>query len=212
MSRQSLRKLHANLAVLMALTGGLFYLSSPRAVWGSVFFWQSPPKSISHTPEKNQPLRLEKVKVAGKLALPKAGGSVQENIDAGDDWMRGLSLTLKNTSGKNIVYALIYLHFPEAELAGGAMSFPLAFGRSPKDSNDRDYKAVLKPGEETEITLTDAQHDSLQSFLRGRSAGSIGNVEVLLVSVITDDDTLWMQGIEMRRDPNDPKHWLTIKQ
>jgi len=211
MSRQSLRKLVANLAILFALSGGLFYLSSPRDVWGSVLFWQSPPKSITHTPQGNQPLRLEKVQVAGKLALPKGGSAIQENIDAGDDWMRGLSLTFKNTSEKNIVYALIYLHFPEAELKGGTMSFPLAFGRSPKDSNDRDYKAVLKPGEETEITLTDAQHDSLQSFLRGRSAGNVSSVEVLLVSVITDDDKLWLQGIEMQRDANDPKKWHTIK-
>jgi hypothetical protein len=211
MSRQSLRKLVANLAILIALSACLFYLSSPRVAWGSVFFWQSPQKSITHTPQENQPLRLEKVQVAGKLALPKAGSAIQENLDAGDDWMRGLAITLKNTSDKNIVYAMVMLHFPETDSAGEPMASPMVFGRAPKDSNDRNYKAVLKPGEETEITLTAAEYESMQSFLRGKSFSKVNSVELFLDAVVFDDDTLWLQGIPMRRDANNPKQWHTIK-
>jgi hypothetical protein len=211
MTRQSFRKLAANLATLIALSACLFYLSSPQVAWGSVFSWQSPQKSITHTPQQNQPLRLEKVRIAGSLALPKAGSAIQENLDAGDDWMKGLAITLKNTSDKNIVYAMVMLHFPETDSAGQPMGSPMVFGRAPKDSNDRNYKAVLKPGEEAEITLTDAEYESLQSFLRGMAFSRVSSVELLLDAVVFDDDTLWSQGMQMRRDANNPKQWRTIR-
>src|SRR5437899_318831 len=124
MIRQSLRKLVANGAILVVLSICLFFVSSPRAAWGSVFFWQSPKKSIAHTPRQNQPVRIEKVQIAGKLALPGVGSAIQENIDGGDDWMRGLAITLKNTADKSIVYAMVLLEFPETEATGQLMAAP----------------------------------------------------------------------------------------
>ncbi|HEY7180324.1 MAG TPA: hypothetical protein VIC84_02845 [Blastocatellia bacterium] len=210
MSRQGLRKHVANFATLAPLLVCLFIASSPRAALGSVFSWQSHQKSITKYQHRNQPLNFDKVKAAGKLIELKAGSESKEDFDGDDDWMRGLAVTFKNTSNKNIVYFQLLLQFPETGAAGLIMSHPMNFGRMPKDSNDRNYDNVLRPGEEVEITLTDDQYGSLRSFLKSRSFDKVSNVRLFLDTVIFDDDIMWAGGDQWRRNPNDPNQWFPI--
>jgi hypothetical protein len=174
-----------------------------------VFWWQSPKKSITHSPQRNQPVGLEKIKVAGQEIKLKAETESKEDLEGDDDWMKNLTVTLKNTSDKNIVYALLVMNFPETA-AAGPMSHPLHYGRYPKSPDDLKAVTALKPGEEAEITLAAAEYDNLKTFLKSMSFSNVNSFEIKLDSVIFDDDLLWFGGILMRRDPNDPKQWHTI--
>jgi hypothetical protein len=211
MSRQDLRKIATNFTTLILLLICLFIASSSRPAWGSVFWWQSPRKSIIHTPQRNQPIQFDKVKIAGKLIELKANSESKEDFDGDDDWMRGLTVSFKNTSDKNIVYVSLVLMFPETTSAGPVMGFPLQFGRKPENADDKNYEGVLKPGEETEIVLTDDKHEHMQTFLKSRSFNKMSEVRLFLGSVVFDDDIQWFGGDLMRRDPKNPRQWHTIR-
>lgn len=207
MSRQDLRKLVTNFTTLILLSVCLFIASRPQKVWGN---WRQAQKSITHTPRRDQPLRIEKVKLAGLEFELKAEAKSKEDFEGGDDWMRGMTVTFKNTSDKNIVYALLFIHLPETAATGQAMAQPISYGRYPKSSEDLKPGDGLKPGEEAEITLTDDEYNSLQALLKTGPLSKVSSLELKLDSVIFDDDLLWFGGIMMRRDPNNPRQWLTI--
>jgi hypothetical protein len=157
------------------------------------------------------PLRYNKVKAAGKLFELKAGPETQEDFEGDDDWMKSLAVNFTNTSDKNIVYFRLLLIFPETESAGPPMAFPMIFGRRPKDSNDRNYDNVLKPGEEVEIVLTDDQYGKLRSFLKSRSFDKVSSVRLFLEEAVFDDDIMWNGGDLWRRNQNDPNQWFPIR-
>lgn len=211
MSRQGFRKLAANGAILIALSVCLFFVSSPRAAWGSVFWGQGRQKSITRHVEKNMPLRFDKVKAAGRALELKGGDESQEDFDANDDWMKGLAVTFKNTSDKNIVYFRLDLMFPETEGQEPMKAYHMIFGRRPKDSSDRDNDKVLKPGEEVELALTDDDYSRMRAFLKKGSFDTVSNVRLFLETVIFDDDLMWNGGDLWRRNPNDPNNWLPIR-
>jgi len=214
MLRQNFKKLVSNFTALILLSVCLFIASNPRAALGSVFSWQSHQKSITKYQHRNQPLHFDKVRAAGKLIELKAGSESQESqveFDADDDWMKGLAVTFKNTTDKNIVYFRLLLIFPETETAGPPMAHQMIFGRSPKDSNDRNYDNVLKPGEEVELTLNDDQYGKMQNFLKSRSFDKVSTVRLFLETAIFDDDIMWLGGDLWRRNPNDPNQWFPIR-
>jgi hypothetical protein len=217
MTRQVLRKLAGNLSILILLSACLFFVSSPKAAWGSAFFWQTPKKSITKYEHRKMPLRFGKVRAAGKLLELKAGPESRESqesreeFDADDDWMKGLAVNFTNTSDKAIVYFRLLLIFPETESAGPPMAFPMIFGRRPKDAEDRNFDNVLKPGEEAEVALNEDQYGKLQNFLKSSSFDKVTSVRLFLEEVAFDDDLMWMGGDLWKRDPNDANQWLPIR-
>ena len=203
-------KIAAKFTAMILFVICFFLTSSSKPLRLSAFGGQSPQKSITYSPERNQPVRFDKIKAADKLFEFEAGSEFKKDFDGDDDWMRGLAITFKNTSNKNIVYVNVLLLFPETEAAGPIMGFPLQFGHFPKKPNIGSYDNLLKPGEEMEIGLTDDQHNHLQSFLKSRSFNKINRLRLFLESVIFEDDILWVGGILMRRDPDNPNRWLPI--
>jgi len=215
MSRQSLRKLFANCAILIALAVCLFFVASPREAWA--LLWQSRQKTITKYEHPSMPLRFGKVKAAGKLLELKAGPETRETresreeFDADDDWMKDMTISFTNTSDKNIVFIQMLLIFPETESAGPPLAFPMTYGRMPKDSGDRNFDNVLKPGEEVELALTDERYGKLQGFLKKKSFDKVSSVRLFLEDVAFDDDLMWMGGDLQKRDPNNPNTWVPIK-
>jgi hypothetical protein len=210
MSRQESLKIVANFANLTLLIVCLFLISSSQPLGLSAFWGQPSQKSITYSRQDDQPLRFDKIQAAGKLIEVEADSETKKDFEGDDDWMRGLVVTLNNTSNKNIVSIRLFLLFPETTVAGPMMGFPLSFGRIPKNSYDRSYDNLLKPGEKVDLVLTDDKHNDLRSFLKSRSFSKVNNVRLKLESVIFDDDIMWLGGLFMRRDPNNPKQWNPI--
>ncbi len=211
MTRQDLRKLAIALTTLIVLSVCLILASRPRAAWGSVFWGQGRQKSITRHLEKNMPLRFDKVKAAGRALELKGSDETQEEFDASDDWMKGMTVNFKNTSTRNIVYFRLDLMFPETEGQEPMRAYHMIFGRRPKDSTDKDYDTLLTPGEEVELTLNDEQHGKMQAFLKKGGFDKVSNVRLFLETVIFDDDSMWNGGSLYRRDEKDPNNWLPIR-
>jgi len=203
-------KIVAKFTAMILLVICFFLISSAQPLGLNAFEGQSSQKSITYSPHRNQPVRFDKIKAAGKLFEFEAGSEFKKDFDGDDDWMRGLAITFKNTSNKNIVYVRVFLLFPETEDAGPIMSCPLQFGRFPKKPSIGSYDNLLKPGEEMEIILTDDEHNRLQSFLKSGSFNKVNRLRLFLESVIFEDDIMWFGGDLMRRDPDNPNRWLPI--
>src|SRR5262249_20436115 len=151
--KRELRKIAANFVTLILLVICLVFISGSHSIGSNLFARQSPQKTISYIPRRDQPIRLSKVQVTGRSLALKANSASKEDFEAGDDWMKGLVLTLKNTTDKNIVYTSVYLQFPETEATGPIISLPLQYGHLPEKPGAWDPNTVLRPGEEVELVV-----------------------------------------------------------
>jgi len=223
MPRTDLRKVIANFSILIALVICLIVITDTHLFGLSRAIGQSPKKTISYAKWKDQPVEFATVKAAGKtlsIKAEKAQTEYKQEFDGDDDWMKGLVIHLKNTSNKNIIYINFNLSFPETDV-GAVIVQPLEFGRYPDKppvaSNEKVLKPgeeekVLKPGEETDITLTDETYAGLIGSFKSRNFQKVNTLEIILQFVIFEDDTAWLGGSLMKRDPFNPKAWARIDQ
>jgi hypothetical protein len=98
------------------------------------------------------------VAVAGRQVTPG------QPFTAGDDWLRGLTLRVKNVSSKPITYLQFSLSFPEAHYHGGGLGQTLSYGRNMASGQNAPGAMSLSPGEEAELTLTDEEFHNFRSF------------------------------------------------
>jgi hypothetical protein len=210
MSRKDFRKLLGNFAILGMLVACLVFLTASTKSAGFGVFWGQPEKKvISHSKWKTEPVKFVKVKAAGKAV------GFKEEFDSDDEWMRGLVVTLKNTSNRNIAYINLYLQFPETGTGGPEgyiMSFKLEYGKYPHSPSNGNYDKLLRPDEEAELALPDTDYNELRSFLQSRSFYKVNALHIHLDSVIYDDDTMWSGNALFRRDPSNPNSWILISQ
>src|SRR3977135_4180462 len=84
---------------------------------------QDPGKGIEKLESyPNEPIKITSIKAANRSVR------LGEQFAAADDWLKTAELTVKNTSGKDIVFVEIELNFPETKSSGDEMSFPLCLG------------------------------------------------------------------------------------
>ncbi|MCI0662211.1 MAG: hypothetical protein L0220_14165 [Acidobacteria bacterium] len=207
MSRKEFGKLLGNVAVLGMLVTCLVFLTANTKSAGFGVFWRQPDKKvISHSNWRTEPVKFIKVKAAGKEV------SFKEEFDSDDEWMRGLIVTLKNTSNKNIIHIRFLLQFPEAKFNGVIMATLLEYGKYPNNPSNGNYDKLLKPGEEVDLVLPDTNYSELRSFLASKSFYKVNALHIHLDSVIYDDDTMWSGNALFMRDPNKPNAWINIKE
>jgi hypothetical protein len=136
-------------------------------------------------------------------------------MDAGDEWLNGTSFSIKNYSGKTIIYIELDLTFPETKSdSRPTKRFPLYLGRMPGVESEaetrRDLIAIPPEGEAT-LTLDEREYERLKRFIEAaQPISSINKVSVRPYFVIFDDGFAWGQGEYYRRDPDDPKKYKPI--
>jgi hypothetical protein len=214
MPRADLRKVIANFSILIALVICLIVITDTHLFGLSRAIGQSPKKTISYAKWKDQPVEFTTVKAAGNtlsIEAEKAHTEYKQEFDGDDDWMKGLVIHLKNTSNKKIIYINFNLSFPETDV-GAVIVQPLEFGRYPDKPPVASNEKVLKPGEETDITLTDETYAGLIGSFKSRNFQKVNTLEIILQLVIFEDDTAWLGGGLMKRDPLNPKAWARIDQ
>lgn len=165
-------------------------------------FSQSQPqhKMVDERGWPNQPVKI--------LGLKKPGERVKlsEEFDNGEDWLRGVSLEVKNNSERAIVYAEVDLVFYETKATGNPMSSSLRFGRRPWRADDiSKIPFRLEPGANADLPITDESYEKLKRFLaRRQSISSLNRVTLRLSLVIFDDGQAWGAGNFRCPDPNQP--------
>ncbi len=133
-------------------------------------------------------------------------------FEADADWIKNLSIALRNTSGKTITYVLVNLHFVEITKNGGTALNQIFVGVDPQRKFSRP-ELLVKPGQTFEIRLADqyARITDLAKAMDNFPVENISRVWVEFHAALFDDATMFEVGTWYRRDPNDPKKWIVIE-
>ncbi len=196
--------LAAGCAVLFSALSNTDAFHEPDLIWQD----QSPnqaKRSLSKRDLPNEPIKILDIKIKGK--------PVQLNSEmAGDeDWLKGFYLKVKNTSSQPILYLSFHLRFREDSSSQVLLNHQFSYGRPPVPDAPGEPKLLL-PGDTAELTLSDRVYDSLRGFIEKRvPSANIRSADIELSMVIFEDDSAWVSGGWMRRDPNNPRKWKPIQ-
>jgi hypothetical protein len=153
---------------------------------------------------RQSPVEVVSVSVKGKAVGPG------RPFDAGDDWLSGLTFTVKNVSDRPVTFVDISLRVPAAggQRKTGSMVGPLRYGCWPGFPCYPDAEgssAAILPGETRDVVLTE---ERAKSFVAGLAqvgaAMPVESAEYDIDSAFFDADTRWSRGLVFRRDPSEP--------
>lgn len=152
------------------------------------------------------PVEILSIKLHGRDVQPG------EKIQGDDDWLRGLSFTLKNISDKPIAYIDIGLLFPQPK---GVVVYSLNYGVDfPRgDRRGESSPPAIQPGESVHLVLTKERYKSFQRVLALGGAASSFDTATYYVGRISfehEPDVIWEAGNLKQRDPSRPTEFTTI--
>lgn len=169
-------------------------------------------KSLKKTAHRNPVTEIVRLKVKG---VPV---EFDRKITADDDWLKGLTVTVKNTSLKPITYLEVELElFGKEDEASGRLPvvYPLSYGTYTGNTPAPDgppASEVIEPGGLADITLTDEVYASLLMTLSASGYPvTMKHVQLTVTDVIFADGSRWYKGMTLRRDPANPAKWLKVK-
>jgi len=200
--------------VFTTLLSVVVWAWTPNAVRGeagmSSAVVQTKERVLKQSSFPEEPMKVVSVKAKGK------------NIEVGkkfleeSDWLKSLTIKLKNLSNKPIVFFEVSLNFPavEADPYGPAPGYAhdLPYGRNPfsQASEPLGQKPIM-PNETVEITLTEEDQETIAlSLVQLGFNTDISYVRMLLRTVVFGDDTMWRAGQILRSDPNEPGTWKVV--
>jgi hypothetical protein len=140
---------------------------------------------------------------------PVVGGrAVRFNgvFKAGNDWLKGLKVKLRNRSGKNIIFAEALLNIPKSGTMPLPFAIPVRYGQPPTLDAPPEAKPVHH-GEVLELSLSDNAFDTTVNYLAEHQVTDIAGVEMSGLMIVYDDDTAWGDGTLFRRDRTRPFSW-----
>jgi hypothetical protein len=162
---------------------------------------------------RNQPIKISQLKVKGRFI--EAGRKFPED----DDWLKNLTISVKNISSKNIVFIEIEAVFPKLRDNNSAKEpayvYRLTYGSMPPlpGTTPLSNQSKIIPNETIDIILSEADHNHVKSSLAELGYPvSARHVKLGIGSIIFDDETMWRGGHILRRDPNDPDTWIPAQE
>lgn len=141
-------------------------------------------------------------------------GFRSNDFDADGDWLKDLTIKIRNTSGKTITWMLLNLHFPEVTKDGATALHQIFLGVDPDVPFSRPELRLL-PNQTLEIPLNGI-YDDIKHLVNVIGSGTpIQSVSKLLVEfhgALFDDETRFEAGTTYRRNstPGDPQKWIKI--
>lgn len=152
------------------------------------------------------PVEILSIKLHGREVQPG------EKIKGDDDWLRGLSFTLKNISDKPVAYIDIGLLFPQPK---GVVVYSLNYGVDfPRgDRRGESSPPAIEPGETVDLVLTKDRYKVFQRILaQGGAASSFDTAKYYIgrISFENEPDVIWESGNLKHRDPNQPTEFYVI--
>jgi len=155
---------------------------------------------------KGQPLKTTEVVRASE-------GIRSEEFEGDPDWLKDLTLMLRNTSDRTITYIELNLHFPEVTRNGRTALHQILLGVDPDRKSPR-AELRLKPNETIEIPLS-ARYDDIKTLVETAGNQPLANVAKVWVefhSALFDDGMLFQAGTMYTRNPDekDSRKWIKI--
>lgn len=172
---------------------------------------QEPDKVLEIERYPNEPLQLVDLRIGPnsvkehikqKFKDPHSKWGIDDvKFQEKDDWVKRVSITLRNTSDKP-VYSL------EGSLFLKPLGFPVMFGL-PLTSSKALYDSPLQPGEEIELTVTPEKLNQTLEDVKSRGADlTNAGVSFSLDVVRFSEDLQWYRGKLLRPDPAVPGKWV----
>lgn len=140
---------------------------------------------------------------------PQVGGkAIRLNgvFNAGHDWLKGLKVRLRNRSGKNIIFAEVFLNIPKSGTMPLPFAIPVRYGQPPALDVPPEVSPV-RHGEVFELSLSDNAYDTTMNYLAEHQVNEVVGVEMSNFMIVYDDDTAWGDGVMFRRDRTRPLSW-----
>ena len=152
---------------------------------------------------EGDPVKIKEMKVG------TIGRRFEEDFDDSDDWLKKLSLEIKNDWSKPIVYLRVALSFPGTESSGNRMTFHVHLGNRPGSSAKRENLS-FSPGDKLDINMAD-YYEWLTQFLQTRhSMSQINKVDIQIEFALFDDNTAWGGGEFFVQDPYKPSRYNNV--
>ena len=150
------------------------------------------------------PVEIVSIKLNGKELQPG------EKIKGDDDWLRGLTFSLKNISGKPISYVAVGLRFPRPN---GMVVYILPYGVDLSYGQPKGEGSLppIQPGEVKDLVLAKENYATFERILAaGEGSKSAGTVPYHIARVCFEDDRylIWEGGYLKRRDPTVPGKFI----
>ena len=145
------------------------------------------------------PVEIVSIKLNGNEIRP--GDKIQGN----DEWLRGVSFTLKNISDQPIAYVNIGIKFP---LPNGFVVYSLPYGvnLSVDEPRRESSPSTLRPGQSVDLVLTKERYKSFLYVLGQAGAPSSFDTASYYVETVSFDnqpDIIWQHGFLKRRHPSE---------
>lgn len=156
---------------------------------------------------RNEPLKIHSIKVKDKEIKPG-----EKFVDEEDDWFRDLAVEVENISDKTIVHLDLVLSFPKTlEITKPPAVDSIWYGSYQWQFTGEKVinlsQPPIKPGEKATVKLIDYQATrNLLDFVGYNK--SLKEFRIGINSAFFDDDTRWVSGIIMIRDPSESKRWI----
>jgi hypothetical protein len=172
-------------------------------------FAQGQERIIKKMSWRNEPVRIVKLKTKGKVI--EFGKEFTEE----DDWLKGLTATVENASGKpisRIVIDLTYLRPEGSSEEIPTFSESMIYGRDPSETSDGEAQKPVLPGESVEVKLLEVNLPFTKSALEQLGyPEKITRVRLIVHSVTFDDGTMWTGGDTLYPDPANPRQKINPK-
>ena len=195
-------------SILFSLGAAVMFTTVPLASGGT----QEPQgRTIRRiNTERNEPIAVTGTRVNGRVV------SFGEKFVADDDWMKGLVISVKNTSDKLILFVSLGLRFPRPANSQDKISVTdLSTGNRAlltRQPTGNERLVGIAPGETVDLRLSADEFDGIQRFLAGTGyPPSIEKLDLAIDSVIFEDDAMWSNGTRLLRDPKDSSKWINTE-
>lgn len=160
----------------------------------------------------NEPVKISKLRAKGREV--RAG----EKFKDSNDWFKGLTIKISNTSDKPVNYVSLLVTFPRPKEQKEAGRLPfgerLTYGFSPVDLEGPAGSGPapsIPPGESIELALSEEYFDEYTSVLKRLAfPDAIKRIEVTVQEVGFEDGLLWSAGQFWRRDPNNHDKYVPV--
>jgi hypothetical protein len=158
-------------------------------------------------------LKLKGQPVKASEAVRAEAGIRAQEFEADRDWLKDLTLKLRNTSGKTITYLVLILDFPEVTKNGRTAQHQIFLGVDPDRKFQRPELRRM-PNETLEVPLS-VRFDDIKSLVKtvgNLPPESVSKVLLDFHAALFDDGTFFEAGTFFRRNPdqNDPHKWIKI--
>lgn len=156
---------------------------------------------------RNEPVKISLLKVKGNPIR------LNQEFDADEDWLQGLTISFTNISDKPISYLAFRIDFPHP--GGNSRDNPVpiydfSYGHEPSSANAvslKDIKPIM-PNETKDFTISANDYMIIKELLRQSDLLTVKRIDVVLDDIGFADGTLWRVGIIHVRDANNPNKWI----